>query len=190
MDLLVEKIYDFFPKSMQVQVNNVIGIISQTGSETENNHLISEERYQSIFLNSEPLMISYRVYFHEPDLAKISTLTSKERAVLFCVYTRHYDGYVREKNLLKLLNEKDYFIIPFMVLLMGEYILTILELISKHIDNNLELYRKFVSENKNLWLLTKSRIVSYWNEYYRYEYPDFQQYIGYNIISKIDSKAK
>jgi hypothetical protein len=50
-------------------------------------------------------------------------------------------------------------------------------------------YLKFIRGNPKYWNLTKSRIISYWGEYYKREYK-LKNYIGYKLIKKIENELK
>ena len=80
------------------------------------------------------------------------------------------------KELLKL--DFDYWAIPFIVKLSDEYIVEILEVIydKLKIRNNDDI-KRFCLENKNIINKSYSRMISYWNEFYRSKEPSFHKYI-------------
>jgi len=47
------------------------------------------------------------IYYHEPDEERILTLTGTQKILLSCLYSRHHDGYVRERHLHRLLPSAD-----------------------------------------------------------------------------------
>jgi len=61
----------------------------------------------------------------------------------------------------------------------------ILSVLKKHVDLKVDNYVKFVSENTRYWKQTESRMISYWNEYYRPGIPLLKDYIGKKIVDQI-----
>lgn len=75
-----------------------------------------------------------------------------QKEILYCIYTRSCNGYIREKYLKELLKlDFDYWAIPFIVKLSDEYIVEILEVIydKLKIRNNDDI-KRFGLENKIL----------------------------------------
>lgn len=102
-----------------------------------------------------------------------------QKEILYCIYTRSCNGYIREKYLKELLKlDFDYWAIPFIVKLSDEYIVEILEVIydKLKIRNNDDI-KRFCLENKNIINKSYSRMISYWNEFYRSKEPSFHKYI-------------
>jgi hypothetical protein len=86
-----------------------------------------------------------------------------------------------------LIKTNEYWSIPFTIQLLGEYVYEIIEVLDSHINKNtLDNYCKFIEENPRYWHKTESRMVSYWNEYYRYKIPKLKDYIGYELVKRIN----
>lgn len=68
----------------------------------------------------------------------------------------------------------------------------ILEVLDQHInDKTIDKYVKFINENKKYWQQTESRMISYWNEYYRRpKFPKLKDYIGKLIVDRIKANAQ
>lgn len=147
---------------------------------------------QTVFLNGEVLKIPSRVYFNEPQADYQNNLTTLQKKILNCIYLRHHNGFVRQKRLEKLLDSTDYFVIPYTFQLLGEYVIEILEVLDRHInDKTKDEYVKFINENKKYWQQTESRMISYWNEYYRRpKFPKLKGYIGKQIVDRIKANAQ
>ena len=76
--------------------------------------------------------------------------------------------------------------ISFIVQLIGEYIYELLPIIDKKINKNtLNLYIEFKNKNPKYWQQTESRVISYWNVYYRNKFPKLNEYLGIKIIERI-----
>ncbi len=143
----------------------------------------------TIKLKDEYIALPGRLYFTEPNLEQENSLTKTQINILNCIYTRHFDGHIRERRLNNLLNNDEFWIIPFKVHLLGEFVMEILIELDKHItEKNITEYKKFVLDNPKFWIQTKSRMVSWWNADYRYpKFTNIKDYIGYKIIKRINN---
>lgn len=113
-----------------------------------------------------------------------------------------HSGYVREQMVDKVLSKRIYNKLEtyLMIYMLGDYLYQITEKISENIDKfNFDYIRQFVLDNTNLYLLIKSRVISYWNMYYRYsewsnfyriETPSLKDYKTYSAIKYIEEKLK
>ena len=175
-----DMIYTSFPKELHSDVKKVINILPIKED-------CINENYTTYLLNNENLKMYSRIYFDEPNQELIDNLTSKQKIILNCIYTRHHNGYLRQQKVEKLIESKEYFVTPFMIQLIGELIFEILVPINDSVDKNTKNYVKFIEENQIYWNLTKSRMISYWNEYYRKEHEKLKNYIGYKLVEKIEN---
>ncbi len=154
-----------FPKRYINDVWEVLNIIEKG----ENIIQIHNNWIEKISLNWEELLVPWRVYF---EIASIENklFSKSQENIFYCILLRHYNWYVRQKALENLLNSKENFIIPFSIQLLWEYVIEIIEVLEKHIDTNIENYHAFYKENPKNFNLINSRMISYWNEYYRRDY--------------------
>ncbi len=60
-------------------------------------------------------------------------LSSLQKELVDCLLTRHHNGYDRQSHLERIINSPNIWIPPFVVQLVGEYVIEILQII----DNNL-----------------------------------------------------
>jgi hypothetical protein len=138
-------------------------------------------------VNEEILCIPSRFYF--PDMDIPETLTDIQKDILYCIYSRNHNGYVREKYLKKIILSKHKWVIPYVMNLLGEYVVQMLEVIYKHLTElNSDDYIEFINENLAFYQLTKARIASYWDCYYPCKYK--KDYVGFNIQEYFDKKLK
>lgn len=142
------------------------------------------KRSYNVKINNILLTIPERIYFSEPASGNLTTI---QKYILDCIFTKHHDGFIRQKHLRNLLFCTEYWIIPFCFRLLGEYVKDILPDIKVQIDNNIENYLYFISENNEFYNRTKSQMISYWNCYYRKEYPNPKSYIGFQIFSELEN---
>lgn len=145
--------------------------------------------FKDIKLDNENLSIPHRVYFNEPNRDKENTLTDVQKAILNCIYLKHHNGFVRQKRLEQLGKNCQYWTTPYTFQLLGEYVLEILEVLDEQLDDNkLENYKRFMTENLKYYQQTESRMISYWNEYYRRRFPKLKTYVGRIIFDQIKTK--
>lgn len=188
-----DRLINSFPKTLKGDVQAVLNILP---FDVNNVKLIGGLFHKvdnlihpstlTIKLDNELLTIPYRLYFNEPDSEKETKLTDTQQTILNCIYLRHHDGYLRQRRLEKLLDKNEYWVTPFTIQLLGEYVYEILQVFDLHInDETIDNYERFVKENSKYWQQTESRMISYWNEYYRLQFPKLKNYLGRQIVERI-----
>jgi hypothetical protein len=168
-----------FPTSLTPTINSLLDKI-----QLKTKHRPTEPFIVNV--DNEELEIPYRIYYDEP---ASTNLTSEETFILACYFTRHNNGHVREKHLKTIIKSHNYFTIPFVVQLLGEYVQEILQIIKDNLDNNL-LYNlgKFKTENPKFFNQTNDRVRSYWYCYHR-NIPK-KDFVGFQIIDSINKNEK
>ncbi len=112
---------------------------------------------------------------------KIETLVNFEKLSLM---TRHHDGYIREVAIVKLMKLFPSASIPYLVQLLGEYVMEIHLAIIAQITPQQKLWiNDFFAENISYERKIRSRIVSYWNCYYRFDYIKLKDYPAFQFLS-------
>ena len=138
-------------------------------------------------IGDEALIIPYRVYYDRQAIS-FTNLTSLQQVVLGCVLTRHHDGFVRGENLGRIISRKESWIAPFVIQLVGEYVVEILEAIHNNLSSlDSTVYATFLNDNISFWETTKQRVVSYWDCYYRRTWKHREDYVGFRIIEHLES---
>jgi len=191
-----KRLLDAFPQALKKDVENVLDIlpfddnnIKLCDGQIHKVDNLIHPNVQIVQLQGEKLSIPYRLYFNEPELKREQILTDKQKTILNCIFLRHHNGYLRQSRLEKI-SSNEYWITPFTFQLLGEYVFEILEVLDKQLeDAKLENYKKFVLENPKHWQQTESRMISYWNEYYRRQFPKLKLYIGRLIFDQINKKV-
>lgn len=174
--------YNAFPRDLKEDIGKVIEIMPNN---TFNNvpFAISDNTI-AYTLENQVVDIPYRMYLLDISDAEYEKLSQTQKQMLCCIYTRSCNGYIREKYLQKLLDMPfEQWTIPFVVKLCDEYVLKILEIIYDKLKerDNTDI-QSFCLKNKSSISKSYSRMISYWNEYYRgYEF-DFRQYIGRKLF--------
>jgi hypothetical protein len=134
---------------------------------------LSENRYSSrwqafsVRLGSELLSIPSRIYYDPPGLEAMR-FTRLESEILDCLFTRHHDGFVRQKHLARIIRSPNAWVPCFVFPLVGEYVVEILRVIQENLTYlEASIYADFVRANPEFLNLTEQRVLSYWDCYYR-----------------------
>ncbi|GEM_PF-882673 len=188
-----ERLKKAFPEKLQSDLNVVLKILPFENSKIkwcnrktyQIENLIHENELK-LKLENEILTIPYRLYFDEPNPELEKSLTENQKDILNCIYLRHYNGYLREKRLSLLSKNSDKWTVPFIIQLIGEYVYELLPIIDKKVNTHtLDFYADFIDKNPKYWQQTESRMISYWNEYYRLKFPKLKKYLGFEIVNRI-----
>ena len=131
----------------------------------------------SVRVYDDWLSIPRRIDSPLPSDDAVSRLSDHQTLMLHCLYTRHVDGYVRQRNLRPLLAADEPWVVPYVVALVGEYVVEIvqeivdgLSLIATPGSWQRRRYGRFVSDNADFIDLTRQRVWSYWGAYYSVQY--------------------
>jgi hypothetical protein len=129
-------------------------------------------------VDAEKVAIPRRIY-HNDSLIRSEKLSPLQKELIDCILTRHHDGFVRERYLSRIVTSNHTWIAPFVVQLLGEYVIEIIRMIDENLGNlDAQVYAHFLSSNEGFLALTENRVISYWNCYYRSvrkeEYPGFR----------------
>ena len=170
-----------FPRSLTPQVNSMLDKLLLIAE------LNSTDCFQ-ISYEKEVLSIPYRIYYVEPIQ---HNLTDNEKLLLNCIFTRHHDGYVREKHLKSILMSNNYLATPFIAQLLGEYVIEILNVIKNNLSNGLlDNLIRLKADNKLYFYKTEQRIQSYWDCYYRSKFSEKTGYVGFQILKAITEREQ
>lgn len=119
------------------------------------------------------LSIPYRIYNPEPAVSELAALTPIQQVMVHCLYTRHNDGFVRQRHLADVIGTEHSWVVPYVVHLIGEYVVEIVQDIHAALVDldksgswQRRAYGRFVDDNPALLELTSQRVRSYWHEYY------------------------
>jgi hypothetical protein len=110
--------------------------------------------------------------FPEPPGTSLLGLSEMPQVLLSCLYTRHHNGFVRHRHVGLLLSSTETGIAPFILALLGEYVVEI----ARFIDEKKTTLTKancvrFAVGNSEFCALTSRRAVSYWKGCHRTEFP-------------------
>ncbi|MFD2910238.1 hypothetical protein ACFSX9_16020 [Flavobacterium ardleyense] len=173
-----------FPNELQNDVEIVIEFLNDEKLE------IHPNLENPFFVNSKIIIIPYRIYSNESTKNIETNLTEKQITILNCLYLTHNNGYLRQQKLEQLRENFEDFVIPYKMKVLSEYVIEIISEVESQInEKTIGSFLKFIDENPQYWNLVKSRIISYWGEYYKHSCK-LKDYIGYKIIKKIELELK
>jgi hypothetical protein len=159
-----------FPTSLSAEALPAISVLPK------NPHGVGNFTVQ---VNNEAVLIPYRVY-HDTAMIHTDKLSSMQKHLVDCILTRHHDGFVRQKRLAQIVSSNYAWVPPFVIQLLGEYVVEILHVIEANLGNlDKALYTEFLRANPDFLALTEQRVISYWDCYYRFscikeDYPGFR----------------
>ncbi|MCH0568318.1 hypothetical protein I3F60_03425 [Streptomyces sp. MUM 136J] len=150
----------------------------------------------SVVVEGQQVLIPERLYNDEPPPDAVASLSSRQRQLLHCLYSRHCDGVVRQRHLEKIVGSTDPWAVPFVVQLVGEYVLEILVVICDELRDLAApgtcghlAYGQFIVDNPAYFARIQRRVVSYWSCYYRGTYASFRGYPGRALLDLLRSAA-
>lgn len=145
-----------------------------------------------------PFVINYPVsYYREFDKVylpvavnlpdweyKTTDLTA--RTVYACLQTRNSNGYVRRKYIKTLLNgDVPRWAIPFIIEASTDRVAEIVQAVYDGIgDKFKEEIADYYKNNLPKFRHDYSKTISYWNEYYRADCPNYKDYVGYKLFTE------
>lgn len=152
------------------------------------------ERF-AVQVGRETVLIPARLHLasHRPSLAEDVDAWLFARAL----QTRSNDGYERQRALRDLLADAQPWTAPFIVALIGEYVVELLYDISAAMTPEIEqTIGTFIVHNPNYWNTIKRRVTSYWNVYYRARWlggldraERRDEHVGFRLTQQIEVAA-
>lgn len=107
-----------------------------------------------------------------------------------CLETRSNDGFQRQRAVEQLLREVQPWSAPFIVALIGEYVIEILHAIYGSLTpQTSSTLADFIRANPSYWQLTEQRVVSYWNVYHRAQFRR-SDYVGFKLLDTLADVAR
>lgn len=135
-------------------------------------------------VSGDEVTIPGRIY--NPARTGLGLFRTTNALISDCIYSRHNDGFVRQRSLVSLLCADEDWVVPFVLQLLGEYVVQIVQVLHSAQDTLCRgQYSEFTRQNPEFVARTKSRIVSYWDCYYRDEFPTISQYPGYLVAARL-----
>ena len=140
----------------------------------------------AVYQNGEALLIPTRTYYDREQLLACTQLAGDAGVIALCLGTRHHDGHLREACVRQLLLQERAWTVPFVVHLCGEYVLEIVEVIGAALPAwNTQALARYLRDNRAYVDTLERRAVSYWNCYYRGQYPVWDDYPGCRTMAAL-----
>jgi hypothetical protein len=93
---------------------------------------------------------------------------------------------VRQRHLERILSMRETWVVPFVIQLMGEYVIQILENVEAYLPTlDTALYGRFAQDNQAYFQTTEVRMISYWDCYYRHPYKHPSNYVEFRVLAKL-----
>lgn len=146
-------------------------------------------------VGGETLLIPARLYFASGKSTSLEG--SREWLFVQALQTRSNDGFERQRACRNLLKAMEPSTAPFVVALVGEYVVEILNDIAAAMSPEIEqTIGAFIVRNEAFWDATKQRVASYWNVYYRARWLNDlgraerrDEYVGFQLIELFEAAA-
>jgi hypothetical protein len=107
-----------------------------------------------------------------------------------CLLTRSTDGHLRQRALSNIVESQEKWAIPFIVILIGDYVVEVVtEILSAIPKLDRPAYRNFVLQNRPAMRALRAKATSYWNAYYRRTYPNPRAYPGLVVLHELETWA-
>ena len=169
-----------FPSVIRLDVDTTLGCIPYSELPP------SIDNIGPIIISQEQLTIPFRFYSQEPEESCVQLLDDRQSLILNAIYTRHANGFIRERQVRPLLLADEPWIPPFVIQLLGEYVLEIIQVLEAHVDVFTgPTYVRFARDNKPFLQLLQQRITSYWNCYYRFKFKLLADYPAFRMLKVI-----
>lgn len=182
MNSLFGAVVDAFPSSLKVDASTVAMRMTKE-SATRAVSLLGFK----VSVADETVTIPCRLYSEEVSLRSLYSAT--ELAVLDCLQTRHHNGFVRERALRYVLTLNTPWSSPFIVQLIAEYVVEILDLIdSRWTEVDEIVLGRFLLANAGFHSLVRQRVASYWSCYHRSS--SRESYVGFRLLRRMDEAVK
>ncbi len=170
-----ERITRAFPSTMAGEVEGLANSLAAEGA------TLSTYSF-SVTVGNECIAIPERLYAD----SRRALIGDGDAAA--CLLTRHHNGFVRQRALEQVLLLDEPWAVPFIVRLVGEYVVEIVEQIdeafSQHLPDNLAA---FVRANPDFIHLTRARVTSYWDCYFRTT--PRREHVGFRLMDRIEAAS-
>lgn len=149
----------------------------------------ADHRGIEVTTDKNRVVIPYRIY-HEGSEQDVRSLSRTQSIMYSCLLTRHHNGYVRQRQLERILPISEPWVVPFVVQLTGEYVIEMLDTCESHFSLlDPVIYGAFIRDNPKYFQATRDRMISYWDCYYRSLYKCKPDYVGFRLFDQLHEFA-
>lgn len=173
-----------FPEAMAACVKDLVRLLAPGQIHSPSGTIVSVQ------VAEERLDIPYRVYYNNQQLLKAMDGPGDTARIALCLGTRHHDGFLREHCLRRLLDVDADWVAPFVLQLLGEYVIElVLPIHERFMEGAEEKYCVFYRQNTKYFESLERRAISYWDAYYRGRFVRYQDYPGVMALAVLRNAA-
>jgi|GEM_PF-292032 len=115
--------------------------------------------------------IPYRVRDAPITSSAYSSLSTRQRLLADCWYSRSLDGHVRERHIERIIPAEEYWVIPYVIAALGDYVIEIVQKVERFLTSlrgtwHDTAYRDFAKHNHDFMWLVRQQATSYHRCYY------------------------
>ena len=174
------------PENSKTEYELVISLVCKAdNSPVKMRHGYNSGNEINILSDGTKIRFPYRIYCADNDY-EYSQLTDHEKLIYDCIFTRSNDGHIREKHLRNILvSDIPEWCFPNIVRASADYVFEIIEAICDCLKQreNRQLHA-LCRNNSEIVRTDYRRMYSYWYEYYRRDFPEFNKYIGVKLFAE------
>lgn len=178
-----------FPSTAHAAALPALKLVRPSGSTARG---LIQGTWPAITFGGETLEVPGRIAVAFPR-HRLEELAPLNRAAAGCIYTRHHDGFIRQRALHLALSQDVDWSAPFLVQLLGEYVVEISTDVHEFLTGAAATHpttvrglQHFVEANPSFMELTRARATSYWREYYCRRYWPMQDYPAIRALDQLE----
>ncbi|WP_285349546.1 hypothetical protein [Pseudomonas sp. ME-P-057] len=176
-----KSIADAFPPHLKLEADSLSLVMGDTR--------FADHRGIEVTTGKNHVVIPYRIH-HEGSEQDGKSLSRTHSVMYSCLLTRHHNGYVRQRQLERILLASEPWVVPFVVQLTGEYVIEILDTCEARLSLlDPVLYGTFIRDNPKYFQATRDRMISYRDCYYRWLYQRKPDYVGFRLFDRLEEFA-
>ena len=174
-----------FPKECARDVLFVVRALLCLGTRGYGDTVSGKQRSVWRLPTGEKIKIPYRIYIKDT-ICPVNRFTGRQRLIYHCIFSRSYDGYVRQKHIEAILeHDVPEWAMPYVIKICGEYVKDILHIVYEKLKNqDCDRYKLLCRINFENTKLEHAHMLSYWSEYYRNECYRHRDYIGTRLYAE------
>lgn len=170
-----------FPDQIQPSAFEVVSLATR-------DEPVNARLFATFVIGNEMLAYPSRLYMQSRQLNDaVIEWNDERRQVALCLGTRHHDGFLRESCLRRLGVPDVEWKIPFVALLLGDYVVEISSLAASTLASApRSMVAAFAANNADAFCTLKRRAISYWDCYHRNLYATYKMVPAVSYLDELD----